>query len=162
MVKRVKAATLARKTVGERRRYENALAKARKARYRAKFTREEKRAMRKADLARCCDLDWLRSMCEVDPKTGCWHWQGPWRRVFEQARPEARRGTFGSMDARRAAFLASRGKAIPAHCWVRGSCGHEDCLAPDHLRLLNQALVSAEQNHRSRAHGTQARQRAAG
>jgi len=150
--KRLKRETLKRKTVGALTRRQQELARARRARYRAKFSLEDRRQMAAADMARCCDLAWLKSMCEVDPETGCWLWQGPWRRVFQAVRPEARRGERGSMDAAKAAFLASGRAPLPARYSLGRRCGRgPDCIAPHHLVVENAALRAAKR--RSDGHG---------
>ncbi len=142
--KRLKKATRARKTVGALAARQRELARQRRQRYREKFTPEERSRLYQETLARCCDLPWLEGQCTVEPETGCWVWQGPWRRVFESARPEARRGSWGSMDAAKAAYLASGRPPFPAHCFLGRSCGRVECIAPNHLMVENQALRSAK------------------
>jgi len=109
-----------------------------KRNHRAKKGPEWLKAKRKADMARCVDLELLKSYSDVR-EDGCWVWRGPFERVYNKVKPVVRRG-YGKMYADWASFEAKFGRRPKRRCFPKAKCGTEWCIAPEHLYETNMVL----------------------
>lgn len=72
------------------------------------------------------DADWLRRNVRINPRTGCWEWQG--------ARGRGGYGRCGNERAARVAYRAWRGP-LASELEVCHTCDNPPCCNPDHLFL---------------------------
>lgn len=109
--------------------------------------RDESREKRRRESASCADLAWLqRFVVEHPSRPGCWIWTGPWLLSRNKPKPCVRRGERGEMHADRAMWAALERPGLVKRNYLRASCGHDDCIAPEHLVLTNQTLERARKN----------------
>ena len=119
------------------------------AAYKKRIRRErraEVAAQRKIDNARCVDLDKLRSLTvQSADRPGCWIWTGPLGLSWNRVVPRIHCGQYGSMMAARAMWLALGRSGLGKKHTLRTSCGHYDCVAPDHLYLSHPSAERARE-----------------
>jgi hypothetical protein len=121
---------------------QNALSK-RKAR----ASPEAVRKQRELDNARCVDIEALRAKCTTsEDRPGCWIWAGRHLASWGVPKPIMTAGQYGRMVATRAMWkaLGRRGLENPRN-YVKASCGHDDCIAPEHLTLTSYYRELAKQ-----------------
>jgi hypothetical protein len=109
--------------------------------------RDELRARIRLESASCADVDWLkRFVVEVPERPGCWIWKGPWSQCHATAKPAVYRGECGFMYADRAMWAALERPGLIKRHYLKTTCGHIDCIGPDHLYVTNQTLETARKN----------------
>lgn len=106
--------------------------------------RDKVREQYRIDCARCIDVNYLKKFVREDPsRPGCWIWTGKFTSSWSRILPEVRRGQYGSMLADRAMWLALGRGGLVGKNRPTTSCGHLDCIAPEHLTLTNPTLERA-------------------
>lgn len=106
--------------------------------------RDELREHKRIQSAACADLEWLlRFTVEVPERPGCLVWKGPWAPSRNKAKPVVRRFEYGEMYADRAMWAALGRPGLVKRHYLKTTCGHPDCIGPEHLYLTNQTLERA-------------------
>lgn len=111
--------------------------------------RDELREITRTQSASCADIEWIkRFVVEVPERPGCWIWKGPWRVSHSKSKPVVKRGEYGSMNADRAVWHALQRPGLIKRNYLCTTCGHPDCVSPEHLYVTNQTLERARKNLR--------------
>lgn len=123
--------------------------KRKKRRYNTQYKQRQRLAMkpaileqRRVESAMCINEERLRENCESDEKRpGCLIWTGKFRAVWSRIKPYAFHGQYGMMDAQRAMWLALGHTGLSGvgggANFLKTRCGHDDCIASEHLYLTN-------------------------
>jgi hypothetical protein len=88
------------------------------------------------------DLGAIRAKCEI--VGDCWHWQGG-----KSNRTPALRDGEKTVNVRRYIFTELLGRAAQPGRLISMSCGHLDCVAPDHLVQRTRKQMQAEAARRT-------------
>ncbi len=92
-----------------------------------------------------------RTKVEMDPETGCWHWQGATQSGgYGTINIQTERGR-SNTTAHRLFYVAFVGD-IPQGETVHHKCGTRSCVNPAHLEAISQRENAAEMFERSALH----------
>lgn len=146
-MKRSSLAALTDEQKAKRRKAQNAVYKRRER----EANKAKVAAKTKLDNERCCNVDYLQSFTVLDPsRPGCWVWTGKFMPSWYRAIPRVTAGQYGRMSAARAMWIALDRKGMFGKNVPKTSCGHDDCIAPDHLYLSNPSMERARAALRKR------------
>lgn len=126
-------------TSEERRRAQRRKAAAKQKRLFRATHAESIAKQRLIEMAACCDLELLTKHTNQDDvaRPGCWVWQGAFSTRWTSVKPVVRVGEYGLMAADRAMWIALGRAGLVGRNFLRTTCGHDDCIAPEHLFVTN-------------------------